>query len=74
MHTKFTSLTPAAVPASDRRMGRKKLWTERLHLPLAEGMKERIRGALHEGEVTVDLIREAIERELERREREKPKG
>lgn len=48
-------------------MGRKKLWTERLTLPLAEETVERLDAALRDGEVRLDLIREAIERELKRR-------
>ncbi|MGX1786894.1 hypothetical protein ACWIGM_09170 [Bosea sp. NPDC055332] len=56
------------------RVGRKKLWTERITLPMAEGTTERIDAALRQDEVRLDLIREAIERELKRREREKAKG
>jgi metal-responsive CopG/Arc/MetJ family transcriptional regulator len=48
-------------------MGRKKLWTTRLTLPLAEETVERLDAALKEGEARLDLIREAIERELKRR-------
>ena len=51
------------------RVGRKKLWTERLTLPLNKETVERMDAALGEGEVRLDLIREAIERELKRRER-----
>lgn len=50
-------------------MGRKKIWTDRLTLPLASETVERMDAALHDGEARVDLIREAIERELKRRER-----
>lgn len=50
-------------------MGRKKLWTERLTVPLTEETVERLDAALDEGEVRLDLIRKAIERELKRRER-----
>lgn len=50
-------------------MGRKKLWDERILLPLsAETLKE-IDASTGEGETRLDLIREAIERELKRRER-----
>lgn len=52
-------------------MGRKKQWTERIQLPLADGTTERIDSALEEGEVRLDLIRAAIERELKRREKTK---
>ena len=50
-------------------MGRKKLWTERLTLPISTEMLERLDALLDEGEVRLDLIREAIEKELKRRER-----
>jgi len=50
-------------------MGRKKLWTERITLPLAAETLEQIDAALGEGEARLDLIREAIDRELRRRRR-----
>jgi hypothetical protein len=50
-------------------MGRKKLWDQRILLPLASETVERIDAALAEGEARLDLIREAIERELKRRKR-----
>lgn len=48
-------------------MGRKKLWDERILLPLATEMLQRIDGALKDDEARTDLIRQAIERELKRR-------
>ncbi len=54
-------------------VGRPKLWAERLHVTLPEGAKARIAAALREGEDMLDLIREAIERELKRRERREGK-
>jgi hypothetical protein len=50
-------------------MGRKKVWDERILLPLKTETLERLDALLHENEVRLDLIREAIERELKRRER-----
>ena len=50
-------------------MGRKKLWAERLTLPISTEMLERLDVALQDGETRLDLIRSAIERELKRRER-----
>jgi len=50
-------------------MGRKKVWDERILLPLKAETLERIDGALDKGEARLDLIREAIERELKRRGR-----
>jgi len=55
-------------------MGRKKQWPERIVLPLAEGTTARIDAALAPGEVRLDLIRDAIERELKRRSRSKREG
>jgi hypothetical protein len=52
-------------------MGRKKEWDVRLTLPITDETVERMDDALREGEARVDLIREAIERELRRRERER---
>lgn len=50
-------------------MGRKKLWSERILLPLNSETLERIDAALQKDEARLDLIRQAIERELKRRER-----
>lgn len=50
-------------------MGRKKLWDSRILLPLSAETLERIDGLLEKGEARLDLIRQAIERELKRRER-----
>lgn len=53
-----------------RKMGRKKLWSENINLTLPEGAKARMDAALREGEDRLALIREAIERELKRREKQ----
>ena len=53
-----------------RRMGRTKLWHEAVNLTLPKGAKARMDSALRDGEDRLDLIREAIDRELQRRERE----
>jgi hypothetical protein len=50
-------------------MGRKKLWTERLTLPLDAETVERIDASLEKGEARLDMIRTAIDRELKRRAR-----
>jgi hypothetical protein len=50
-------------------MGRKKLWDERILLPLKSETLERLDGLLAEGETRLDLVREAIDREMKRRER-----
>jgi hypothetical protein len=56
-----------------RNVGRKKQWAENVNLTLPEGAKARMDAALVGAEDRLDLIREAIERELKRRERAKPK-
>jgi hypothetical protein len=56
------------------RVGRKKEWTEQLRLPLAEGTTARIDSVLKSGEPRLDMIREAVEREIKRREREAKKS
>lgn len=50
-------------------MGRKKLWHEAVNLTLPKGAKARMDAALRDGEDRLDLIREAIDREIKRRER-----
>lgn len=50
-------------------MGRKKLWAEDMQARFAEGTFERIEAVLTEGEDRTDFVREAVERELKRRER-----
>ena len=52
-----------------KRVGRKKQFTERLTLTLPEGMKDRIDAMLDEGEPRLDFIRDAMDREVRRRER-----
>jgi len=56
--------------ATTPRVGRKMEYPDRITLPLAHGVLARIDAALNEGEPRLDLIREAIEREIKRRERE----
>lgn len=50
-------------------MGRKKLWAEDMQARFPEGTFSRIETALKEGEDRTDFVREAVERELRRRER-----
>jgi metal-responsive CopG/Arc/MetJ family transcriptional regulator len=52
-------------------MGRKKLWTDRITLPLNAETVSRIDDLLAGGEARLDLIREAIDRELKRREKQR---
>jgi hypothetical protein len=53
-------------------VGRKKEFPNRITLPLADEMLAGIDAVLSAGEPRLDMIREAIEREIKRRER-KPK-
>ncbi len=62
-------MTPEASVAIKPRMGRKKRWPERVGAKFAAGTLDRIASVLAKGEVRLDFIREAVERELERRER-----
>lgn len=62
-------MTQFRIHGTEARVGRKKQWTERIQLPLAEGTTERIDALLADDEVRLDFIREAIEREIKRRSR-----
>jgi hypothetical protein len=57
---KVVSVTPASV-------GRPKLWSENMQARFPDGTFARIAAALKEGEDRTDFIREAVERELDRR-------
>jgi hypothetical protein len=50
------------------RMGRKKLWPERTAIKFPAGTFERIAAVLDECEDRMTFMREAVEREVERRE------
>lgn len=52
-----------------RKMGRTKLWPIRLTLPVTEELRDRLDAAREGEESRLDVIREAVERELKRRER-----
>lgn len=55
-----------------RRMGRTKKFDSRITLPLTSKIVGRIAAVLEPGEVRLDFIRKAIDRELKRREKPKP--
>lgn len=55
-------------------MGRAKKWHEAVNLTLPLGARARMDAVLSDGEDRLDLIREAIDKEVTRRERQKPKG
>lgn len=58
--------------ASTPRVGRKKEYPDRITLPLAEGVLAKVDSVLADGEPRLDMIREAIDREIKRRQRAKP--
>jgi hypothetical protein len=51
------------------KMGRTQINFEQIPARFPEGTKDRIKATLAEGEKIADVIREAVERELKRRER-----
>lgn len=50
-------------------MGRKKRWADDMQARFEEGTFDRIEAVLGDGEDRTDFVREAVERELKRRER-----
>jgi hypothetical protein len=64
-------LTDSRTYETPERMARAKLYPERITLPLTTAMLKRIDAAKLDGEDRVSLIREALERDLKRRERNK---
>lgn len=50
-------------------MGRTKRWAEDMQARFAEGTFARMAAVLTEGEDRTDFVREAVERELKRREK-----
>jgi hypothetical protein len=61
-------MTPGANVAIRPRMGRKLRWPERVGAKFAEGTLARIAAVLIDDEERTAFIREAVEREIERRE------
>jgi hypothetical protein len=61
----------STIPSIDdiNKMGRTQINFEQIPARFPEGTKDRIRAVLEEGEKMADVIREALERELKRRER-----
>lgn len=66
-------LTTEAGPDIAKRVGRKKINDEQTPARFPEGTLRRIDSALMPGEKRSDFIREAVENELTRRERQKAK-
>jgi hypothetical protein len=61
-------MTQEATVTKTARMGRKKRWPERTAIKFAAGTFERIAVILDESEDRMTFMREAVEREIERRE------
>lgn len=57
------------ISATSPRVGRKKLWTEDMQARFAEGTFARINAVLTDGEDRTDFVRDAVDRELRRREK-----
>lgn len=53
--------------ATTARVGRKKEWPEEIRLSLAGGTLDRIANVLEPGEFRLDMIRDAIDREILKR-------
>src|SRR5262245_12958919 len=64
----YEMMTPDQDVAIRPRMGRKMRWPERVMAKLAAGTLERIAAVLDEGEERTAFFREAIEREIARRQ------
>ena len=56
-----------------RRMGRPRLWRERMGVKFAHGTFARIAAVLREGENKMSFVRTLVMREVERRERQAEK-
>jgi hypothetical protein len=69
----YSKMTPSPDVAIRSRMGRKKRWHEPLLVKFPAGTRERIAPLLGETEDRTDFVREAVEREIRRRETAKPK-
>jgi len=63
--------TQNLVSVIPKRVGRKKRWAEDMQARFPEGTFARIEAVLEDAEDRTDFVREAVERELKRRERSK---
>lgn len=63
-------LTDSAISGTTPRVGRKQINHEQMPARFPEGTLARIDAALAEREKRSDFVREAVERELDRRQRE----
>lgn len=63
------AVTKKVVSVTPSRVGRKKRWSEDMQARFPEGTFGKIASALRDGEDRTDFVREAVERELQRREK-----
>lgn len=66
----ITACESKVISVTPTRVGRKKRWAEDMQSRFAEGTFARINAVLTEGEDRTDFVRDAVERELKRRERQ----
>ena len=69
----MSGLSANPICVTRRRMGRKMLWPDKIVAPLPAGSLERIVAVLKPDEDKTDFLREAVDRELIRREGDKAK-
>ena len=70
----MSASTHKLISVNPTRMGRKKLWAEDMVARFPEGTFERIKAVLVGKEDRTDFVREAVERELKRREKARAKS
>jgi hypothetical protein len=63
-------MTAIAESLMPRRVGRKLMWPERISAKFAAGTLKRIADVLADREERLNFIREAVEREIDRRRRQ----
>ncbi len=64
------ALAEKVISDSRPRMGRPLLWVENMQARFKAGTFDRIAAVIRDGEDRTDFVREAVERELQRREAE----
>jgi len=70
MDNSYEILSATSIPHMRKiDMGRKKMWAEDMVARFVEGTFKRLDAVRKEGEDRTDFVREAVERELKRRER-----
>ncbi len=67
------NLTASEISRPKRRMARPKNEHEPVLIRFVPGTKERVRAVLEEGEDHASFVRKAVDKEVRRRERTKPK-